>query len=248
MRQTASILFFALAACAGTTGDGVESSELREVEGFSSVRNSSQIRTTVEVGPDQGLELSCDENLLPMIETNVSGDTLAIEIVDGLTLEPSITCELLVTVPVLERIDNRGSAIMEVYGDVTDLSYVRNRASGRLILDDIWGDQMHVIAEGQGRVLLSGRIGVVELDSSSEGGIRAGELVSGDANVTNSGAGDITLTVMGDATVRIQGEGDVRIHGYPDALDVNDAGCGDVVLNGDEESLAANNEGCELGG
>lgn len=231
-----------LVACQGTTGDGIEGVEAFDLDSFEAVRNSSAVAMSVEVGNDQAVELFCDENLLGYVEVGVEQGRLILSTTDE--IEPGYGCELVVSTPSLVQVDNRDAGAVEVFGNLAKIDYLRNRGAGRLMAADLDSPSMRVISEGSGRVLLSGDVGVAELDSSGEGGIQAGGLVSGDANVHNIGGGDVALTVVGQAAVTIGGDGDVFIFGTPDSLRVSDTGCGDVVLNSDEESYAMNNEGC----
>ena len=62
------------------TGDGHKVSQPREVKPFSAVRLEGSLDVRVTVGPARAVSVLIDENLQPLVETRVEGDTLVIEL------------------------------------------------------------------------------------------------------------------------------------------------------------------------
>lgn len=222
------LLGLGLMACTTKDGNGIQSSELRELDSFEAVRSDSSVPLVVDVGPDPAVEVFCDENLLPFVETSVQGDTLVVSLPPELVLTPMATCEVLVSTPSLDRVHATSTGDVLVQGSVSELSYVRNTGWGDVMIDGIDSQELRIISQNRGRVLLQGTAQVISLENSGASGIEAGELISADANVLNSGAGDIAATVTVRATVRIEGDGDVVLYGDPETIEVDDDGCGDL--------------------
>jgi hypothetical protein len=228
MKRASAALLVGLVACSVKDGDGIESSELREIASIQAIRNDSTLPVLVEVGPEQTVEVVCDDNLLPYILTEVSGGVLSPGIEPGFEIVPTVTCEILVTVPSLDWLRNGSIGGIDASGDLAGLGSVINSGRGNLIAVGVDTASLRVLSQGAGRLVLAGIADVAELDSSGGGGIEAGELVCSDANIHNSGSGDVVVTVTDRANVHIEGDGDVVLHGDPEVVETDDDGCGDV--------------------
>ena len=95
MKRIAIILFAALIVVAGCSrpaikGDGVIKTENRPISEFSKVvvTGGYQIKWS---GGKPALSISADENLLPLVETVVNGDTLQIDSTNDLAPTKDIT-------------------------------------------------------------------------------------------------------------------------------------------------------------
>ena len=73
---TLLIVVLSLAACSVTRGSGQISSESRQVSGFSKVKLTGNGELTIEQTGTESLTISAEENLLPRVSSEVSGDTL----------------------------------------------------------------------------------------------------------------------------------------------------------------------------
>ncbi len=228
MKRAFPLLVLGLMACSTKDGNGVLTTELRDLDSFEAVRNNSSLPMLVEVGPEYAVEVSCDENLLSDIETILRGDTLELSQPADLVLNPSATCEVWVAMPAITRAQGSSNGDLMVEGDLAGLNYLRNSGWGDMTIAGVDSAQLRVISQSRGRMLLSGLADVTSLESSGAGGIESGELIVANANIVNRGAGDITATVTEQATVLIEGDGDVVLHGDPDVVEVDDDGCGDV--------------------
>jgi hypothetical protein len=228
MKRASAALLFGLAACSVKDGDGIESTELRELAAIQAIRNDSTLPVLVEVGPDQHVEVLCDDNLIPYVLTEVSGGVLVPAIEPGIEIVPTVACEIHVAVPSLDWIRSTSTGGVEAGGDLAGLDSVFNSGRGDLLAEGIDTATLRVISQGRGRLVLAGIADVADLDSSGVGGIEAAELICSDANVHNSGDGDVVVTVTDNANVHIEGGGDVVLHGDPDVVTTEDDGCGDV--------------------
>ena len=228
MKRAIPLLILSLTACSVKDGNGDQSSELRDHDSFVAVNNNTSVTLSVEVGPAESVEVFCDENLLEFIETEVRGDSVDVTLPVDMVISPMATCEVLVTMPSLERVRASSNGDVLVQGELSVLDYVRSSGWGDIFIDGLASPDLRVIAQSRGRVVMSGVAEVASLDSTGVGGIEAAELVIAYANVHNAGTGDITATVTERATIHIEGEGDVVLLGDPDTVVVEDDGCGDV--------------------
>ncbi len=218
----------ALAACTTQRGDGVQANELRALDSFTAVSNASSVPMYVDVGPEFTVDVICDENLLEFIQTEIHNGSLHVTIPDDIVLVPGATCEIAVSLPMLERVQASGLGEVVVLGDVRDLYYLRSTGLGAIEIADIDTEHLRVITEGGGRTVLAGAVDVTTMSNWGAAGIEAVDLVAGSAFLTNKGSGDITVTVTDYAQVTIQGDGDVDVEGDTADVEVIDDGCGDA--------------------
>ena len=138
MRQNMTLMgllaaFVLTAVGCGSTGSGNIVSETREVGSFDRIEVSSGIAVEVTADPaaPQGLTSIYDENLQDMIITEVTGDTLVIE-VRGNVIAPGSDRMVKVAMPVLVGLLADGGA--SVYG-VGTADQLELRAQGGATVD-----------------------------------------------------------------------------------------------------------------
>jgi hypothetical protein len=244
------VLGLGVAGCAHRLahGNGVEGSEERSLGRFDSIENEMNVDVRVGNGPRRVL-VSCDENLLHLIRTEMHGTTLRIDVPNGTALMPTMPCTVDVTTPDLASVATSGSGWIEIDGDFPELREVTTSGSGgvavigsALPIDEIRvsgsgdvevgsiaSDYLHASLSGSGRVTLDGTVDMAELEVSGSGGVFARELTTIDADVSISGSGDIELTATGHVTGHLSGSGKLTLWGDP-TVDVDTSGSGDVVL------------------
>ena len=138
----------------GPTGSGQVATDTRAVAGFSAVDLRGVGQLTVTLGGTEGLTVEAEDNLLPLISSTVSGNTLVLELKEG---RP--------TRPIVFRLAAR---------QITALS---TSGAGDIDAPDVTGASLRTNQSGAGNVRLE-RLSVQSLDSSLAG---AGSL---DANGT----------------------------------------------------------------
>src|SRR3954463_932352 len=97
-----SLSLLALMGCdvAGIDGNGRRQDETRDVAAFTRIRSDSELDVKVTQGEAQSVTVSLDSNLLHLVDTRVSGDTLYVDLhdnVDQIVDGPHV----LITVPEL---------------------------------------------------------------------------------------------------------------------------------------------------
>jgi Putative auto-transporter adhesin, head GIN domain len=194
-----------------TLGSGDIREETRAVSNFSRLNLAVPASVTVTQGTTESLTISVDDNLLPLINTRVDGNTLTIDADNnqGFSTKKGIKIQLVVRS--LEEINIRGSG--DIYGE------------------QLKGEKLNIAIQGSGDVKFKS----LKLDAFSVG-IRG----SGDVQVDNIDAKIVTTRIQGSGDIRlpalqatnvsilIKGSGDVSAAGVTDKLDVEISGSGDV--------------------
>lgn len=190
-----------LVAALGGCGPQVEGSghvvgEHRQVPEFTAIEVSDGIAANVMVGFDQGVRLVGDDNLVALIQTEVSDGRLRVflpESVGGWSSENSLWVE--VAVPRLESLTRSGG--------------------GAVKAENLEADAFHLEASGGGRVELTGRATSVTVDLSGGTRLEARAFTAEEATLHSSGGGSTVMKVSHTLSVEASGGGDVRVIGQP---------------------------------
>jgi hypothetical protein len=192
-----TLLVAALTGCgAQIEGSGRIVGETREVPEFTSIELSDGISANVLVGFDQGLRVAGDDNLVPLVKTEVRNGRLQVFLPDSVeswSTENDLWVE--VAVPRLESLTRSAGSAVKVSG-----------------LDE---DIFTLDASGGGHVELTGRAATVTAELSGGTQLLARDFAATDATLRSSGGGSTVMQVSTTLSVEASGGGDVRIIGQP---------------------------------
>jgi len=180
-------------ACTGVAGSGTVKSESRSVGGFTEVEVHGVIELQLDVGSAHSVELSGDDNLLPLVETVVEGDRLIIR--STKSMRPKQPLVAKVTAPDVTEVEGSGASKLRITG-------VDNAA-------------LTVKLSGAGTGEVAGKTEAFTADLSGAGTIDAEKLATKSVTVDVSGAGKIDLAEPDELKVDISGAGTVRYGGKP---------------------------------
>ncbi len=226
----ASVTAFALSGCEDVTikvthknatkGSGVSASETRALGQFSAVDLAGVGKLILKVGDGSSysVKVTADDNLLPLVETKVSGDTLTIALKDSVSMTNSSSFVYEVTAPRIEKLASSGAAAIEGSGF----------NGGKLLLD----------VSGVGSVKLNGRVETFRADLSGAGSLNATGLVANDVKVDLSGVG--SADVYADQRIRanVSGLGSITWQGSATDVKSDVSGLGSVRKSGNSTKSA----------
>jgi hypothetical protein len=193
------VLVGALAGC--VQGQGPVTSEAREVGAFSRIEASAGIRVVVRIGPSEAVEVTAQENLLPVIATDLRGDTLSIEASEDFTSLEPVT--VTVVVPALDGITLSGGSQAVIDGLDAESLELRIRGGAQVrAAGSVGSVALH--ADGGATASLedlSVRVATVSMDGGATATLTASD------DVTGTAAGGSRLTVLGDAVLSVEESG-----------------------------------------
>jgi hypothetical protein len=193
------MLVGALAGC--VQGQGPVTSETREVGAFSRIEASAGIRVVVRIGPSEAVEVTAQENLLPVIATDLRGDTLSIEASEDFTSLEPVT--VTVVVPALDGITLSGGSQAVIDGLDAESLELRIRGGAQVTAAGSVGS-VALHADGGATASLedlSVRVATVSMDGGATATLTASD------DVTGTAAGGSRLTVLGDAVLSVEESG-----------------------------------------
>jgi Putative auto-transporter adhesin, head GIN domain len=179
------------------TGNGPVSTQQRSLSNFAKVKLDGPSDVFIKQGTTYSVEVRAYNNLLPFIETNVTGDVLIIKNRNNTILRNDNT-QVFITMPVLNGLFVDGA------GDITTSG---NFAGNTNFTIDLSGTGDIYFAEGSADNFYA--------DISGSGDINAFGLKSKNAIVDISGVGDLELSVSDNLNVTISGVGNVNYKGNP---------------------------------
>lgn len=174
-------------------GSGTVKQETRALAPFSSVYISLPADMTIIKGTNSACSITADDNVLPVITTEVQGDVLRIGNSKSFTSTTQLRIQL--TAPTLSKLVVDGS------GDVA-LTGVDEKA-------------LELVASGSGGVRASGRVDALRVRLDGAGDMSLFDLQARSAEVTLNGAGNIQVFARETFSGVLDGSGDILVRGHP---------------------------------
>jgi Putative auto-transporter adhesin, head GIN domain len=179
----------------GIRGSGIIKTESREVTTFSSIAFKSVGKLKIQQNGKESLTISAEDNILPILESSVSDQTLYISNVNESSINPTKPIEFVVEVKSLENLNIDGVGSIEA--------------------KDIQGKRLSVSLDGVGKVAIAGNVDVLELNLDGVGSFNGEELKAKQATVRNKGVGSAVVNVSEELNATVLGIGSIEYVGSP---------------------------------
>jgi hypothetical protein len=214
----------ALAACAALVlalsgcSAGPEVVEEYDVEGFDSIAFAGFGDLDIEQGDTESLAMRAAEAYLDIVEVEVRGDTLHIDV------DPDFPWNLLpfaeaprfeLVVRDLTALELDGAASVTAGPLDADALELDLAGAGEIDFSDMTAEELTVDVAGAGDVEISGKVDQQEVSLSGAGRYAAGDLESDSCDVTLSGAGDATVWAEDKLSIELSGAGSIGYYGEP---------------------------------
>jgi putative autotransporter adhesin-like protein len=211
MKKIATI---SLAACVvltagcrwiGIRGNGNVKTEERTIGAFANI-DASGVFTIEWQNGAPALRITIDENLLPYVNSHISGDTLRLRVREQIW--PTHGIKVVVSSP------TRAGA----------------RISGavRLTAKQLNGPKFAFEARGASHVALDGKIEELLADMTGASELEASGLQTKTVEISTTGAGDAEIAVSDTLKVAITGAGKVTYSGNPQTIEKHISGAGSI--------------------
>ena len=211
-----TFLCFVNAACSKVAGSGTLATDTRAVAGAHGVELASIGNLTIVQGDKEELVINAEDNLLPLIESNVDkGGVLILRFKDH-DVRPTKPVTFTLTVPHLDRITLSGSGNIAADRLAADRERIRLPGSGSIRLAQLDAGEVAVTLDGSGKITLGGgsaRRQTVELSGS--GSYTADGFKTDAAAVSVSGSGQASVNARETLDVKLSGVGNVSYSGDP---------------------------------
>jgi hypothetical protein len=192
------LLFVLIAAVSGChrihdeiPGSGRLQKQRREVGSFNSISTEGAFDLEIVCQKPQSLEIEGDDNVLPLITTEVSNKVLHIRSLRGYSVSEPVT--LRITLPDLEGISVSGAGNIEVSG-------IKNE---RFVID----------ANGAPAIRAAGETGVLNIDANGAGKIDTHKLRAARVVVDSKGVSKVEVYAAEQLDVTVSGPSHVIYEG-----------------------------------
>jgi len=179
----------------GIRGSGNRVQEERGVPSFTGIELSVPADVLVTIGESSSITLSGDDNLLPLVETDVRRGKLVITDARGKNLRFRERLEIRIVTPSLARFEVEGNGDVEIRG--------------------LHGETFDASIEGSGTIVAAGTVDILKASIEGSGDLRLVNLQAREASVSIEGSGEIGVNASETLRYSIEGSGDIRFEGTP---------------------------------
>ena len=207
--------------------------ESRRVADFNSVDLSGIGMLIIEQGDKESLEISAEENLLPYLRSEVSGNNLKLGVQEFVNIQPTEDIIYRLTVKDLNTIETSGLGNVEIDSLETNRLFIEISGSGKVSIDDLRVESVTLEISGLGDINLTGKVSDQRVKLSGAGSYQAGNLESSSASVEISGTGNAVVWAIDTLTIELSGAGKVEYYGSP-VLNSDISGVGQLKSLGEK--------------
>ena len=212
------VLAIFVASCKWTIGlvrgSGDIETEERDVSGFHKVYLEGIGNLIITQGDEESLVIEADDNIIPLIRTDVFSHRLTIGFKRGYNFIPISKIKYHLTVIDLDEISLSGAGDVDCDDFNTDRLEFDISGVGDIDLN-INAERVETTSSGAGDITLSGKVDSQEIDISGVGKYDAEELESRECSISLSGAGSVTVNTSEELEISISGVGNVYYAGDP---------------------------------
>lgn len=198
----------------GVQGSGVRKTERREVAAFRSIETTGAFEIQVACQKTAGFEIEGDDNILPLVMTEVHGDVLRIY---------------------SEKPYNSSTAI-SVRISVPDLDRMASTGAGNIHITNVKNEKLAITSTGAGNIEAAGETKYADISSTGAGKIDTDKLRAERAKVSVTGAAHVDVYASQQLDVTVSGVGQVTYSGNPPVVNKSVSGFGGVDAKPSEGS------------
>lgn len=187
-------------------GSGKSVTEERQVPPFHALEAGGSLDVQITVGPEQRLAITGDENIVPVITTEVRDGRLVFGA--SRPYRTRTPLRIVVTMPALTNLRAGGSADIAIH--------------------DVRGESLRIQADGSADVQAAGTVDRLELHASGSADLELAELAARIVDVEASGSSDLHVQALEAIRGKLSGSADLTYRGSA-SVTVDTSGSADVI-------------------
>jgi hypothetical protein len=187
-------------------GSGIVKTEKRSIASFDSIDANYVGSIQVRSQGQESLEISGDDNIIPLITTEVKNGTLYIRPTKG--YNPQQKLQIIISTPDLKKF---------VFDGV-----------GKANLSNVNNDGLEIVVNGVGDFSASGETKEADITLSGVGSLDAKNLHTVNAKVNSTGVGNVDIYVTGQLDAQASGVGKINYYGSPKIVNRQTEGIGKI--------------------
>ena len=174
-------------------GSGKRQKQMREIAPFTSISTEGAYEIDFEAQKPLSMEIEADDNILPLVTTEVSNGVLRIRSKTGFSTNQPI--KLKITAPNLEGLSASGAGKIEVSG--------------------LQNERFELDSSGAPTIKISGETKALEIDANGAGKIDAHKLRAQTADVESNGVAKVEVFASKELKASVSGPSQVVYSGDP---------------------------------
>ena len=190
----------------GVKGSGNLKAEKRDLAAFKAIETTGAYQIEVSCQKPASFEIEADDNILPLIKTDVRDGVLYIT--SEKSYNPSRAVRLRIS--------------------LLELTAVSSRGAGEITIQDAKSDDLKIESMGAASIKAAGKVKSATISSSGAGDIDANRLQTEKARVTVAGAASVSVYASEQLDVSVSGVGSVTYSGNPKTVNKSVSGIGSV--------------------
>ncbi len=210
-------------------GSGRVVTEERQVDRFSELTIEGPVEVQVKQGQQLPLKIEAEDNVMRLIETQVSGGSLRVKIRNGVNLKRVKPIHVYVQSEQYKKIIFSGSGSLTGPDTIKAAGFtyeINGSADADLKLD---ANEVRMYVNGSGNLRLEGRSNAYFSEINGSGNLAGRDFQAASADMNVNGSGEQTIWVTDRLDARINGSGNIRYKGTPGTVNVKIAGSGKVI-------------------
>jgi hypothetical protein len=208
-------------------GSGVKVEKLRALGSFSKLRIDGPVDVKLSQGSNEQATVVADDNVEPLVETVVEGDTLVVRLLKDSGFSTRHAPVVRVDAKALQAVAVNGSGDLSIDRLKGDSFALNILGSGDVRLGLVEVRDLQVSITGSGDVQVAGRADQQRWTIHGSGDVDARSLTGRSAKVELNGSGDLSLGVCEQLDAQLSGSGDLSYAGRPQ-LRQSVTGSGDI--------------------
>lgn len=193
----------------GTAGSGNLATETRDVSGFTGVDAGGVFQVEIAAQEEFGIEIEADDNLLPLIKTEVRSGVLHIESEEKIS--PKNTIRVRISAPDIQSIEASGAS--------------------KVSLNSLKNSVLKIDTSGASKVLINGETASLTINVSGASKVDAENLKAENATIDASGASHASVFVSGRLNADASGASRIIYSGNPKNIEKKSSGASSVKEN-----------------
>jgi hypothetical protein len=204
-------LVLVLAGCnlgfTGIAGSGTPKSEVRPAAGATEVAVSGALTVDIGPGTEAKVEISGDDNIVPLITTEVKGSRIEIE--SKKSIRSKVPLVIRVSLPRLTAVSVSGAS--------------------NAVVHDAKGDSLKLVAKGASKLRVDGAVQQLTLEASGASDADLDQLAVERARAELSGASEAEVAVSKALDAHLGGASTLKYRGDPAELKQDVTGASSLV-------------------
>lgn len=207
-------------------GSGESATEERELGDFNRIQLDVSADVTVTTGKKPHYKITADDNILPLILSRVSGNTLRISSQESFSSSRRI--KIAIAVPRITSAEIQGSGNIDIKDVMKGQIDLAVSGSGNIEVKDVMKDQIDLVISGSGNITVSGEVARLKATINGSGDLHAGGLKSATTTITVNGSGDANVHIIDALTANVRGSGNITYTGSPSKVHTSVKGSGHI--------------------